>query len=482
MKWHVTPQYDTDVLVIGGGPAGASCAYHLAAQGIKVTILDYQPFPRDKVCGDFVGPVAIRELAGMGIDQYEAFRKTNVITQAALYLDGKAMITKNIPKVNGIPDHGRVVPRLELDDWILQAALKKGAKLVTGRLQDYQVFSNGVLAHHKKGSLFARMIVGADGSSSTVARILTGSKPQAEDRILAVRAYYRNVKCVADQAELYFTSRSFPGYYWFFPTGPDTANVGIGMVQENFPQQEVNLKQLLLELIENDPALKAKIGDGELEDKVAGWPLATYNPSHPKTADRLVLVGDAAGLINALNGEGIQYATLSGRWAAEAIAECFRQQQFHEAALAPYKKRIVEELGFDMSLSNTLIQFIRNRNLNPLWLKLLDIIVQKARKDDEYADIAGGILAGLKPANEAMSASFIGKSITQGVHTLAADAFREAAKGPGSITRLAWGGMVFGMQTAGDVMQHPKDYISWGKGILSNSFQLAGHVWKDIGR
>ncbi len=140
------------------------------------------------------------------------------------------------------------------------------------------------------------MIVGADGSSSTVARILTGSKPQAEDRILAVRAYYRNVKCVADQAELYFTSRSFPGYYWFFPTGPDTANVGIGMVQENFPQQEVNLKQLLmLELIENDPALKAKIGDGELEDKVAGWPLATYNPSHPKTADRLVLVGDAGG-------------------------------------------------------------------------------------------------------------------------------------------------------------------------------------------
>lgn len=480
MKLHVTPQYDTDVLIAGGGPAGASCAYHLAAQGIRVTLLDYQQFPRDKVCGDFVGPVAIRELEGMGIHRHAHFRKTNVITQAALYLDGRPMITKNIPLVQGIPDHGRVIPRMELDHWILEAALQKGAKLLPARLTDYQVFSNGVLAQHKKGALFAKMIVGADGSSSTVARILTGSKPAPEDRILAVRAYYKNVKCIAGQAELYFTSQSFPGYYWFFPTGPDTANVGVGMVQENFPQQDVNLKQLLLELIEKDPALKAKIGNGEMEDKVAGWPLATYNPLHPKIADRLVLVGDAAGLINALNGEGIQYATLSGRWAAEAITECFRQQQFSEAALAPYKKKIVEELGFDMSLSNTLIQFIRNRNLNPLWLKLLDIIVQKARQDDAYADVAGGILAGLKPANEAMSVSFISKSIMQGAQTLATDAFREASKGPANLTRLAWGGMLFGVQTAGDVMQHPGNYVSWGKGILSNSFQLAGHVLKGI--
>jgi geranylgeranyl reductase family protein len=484
MKWQVTPQYDTDVLIVGGGPAGASCAYHLTAQGLRVLILDYQPFPRDKVCGDFVGPVALKELMNMGIHQYETYQKTFAVTQAALYLDGQPMITKTIPLVEGIPDHGRVIPRITLDDWILKAALNKGATIAEGaRLQDYTIFTNGVLATYKKGrdthSIFAKLIVGADGSSSTVARILTGNKPPAEDRILAVRAYYKNVQCEPGQAELYFTSKSFPGYYWFFPTGPNTANIGVGMVQENFPHQDINLKQLLLELVENDPTLKAKVGKGEPEDKVAGWPLATYNTAHPKIADRLVLVGDAAGLINALNGEGIQYAMLSGRWAAETITTCFQQQQFDTAALTPYLDRILSELSFDMSLSNTVIQFIRNRNLNPFWLKLLDIIVQKARKDNDYADIAGGILAGLKPATEAVSVSFIGKSIGQGVQTLYRDAVREVSRGPVNITRLALSGILFGVQTAGDIMQRPEDYISWGKGIMNHSASLVHNVWRE---
>lgn len=484
MKWQVTPHYDTDVLVIGGGPAGASCAYHLAAQGLKVQILDYQSFPRDKVCGDFVGPVALQELIGMGIHEYEEYAQTYAINKAALYLDGQPMITRPIPQMPGIPDHGRVIPRITLDNWILKAAVQKGATLTTGaRLQDYKVFNNGVLATYKQGkhvrSIFARLIVGADGSSSTVARILTGSKPQSEDRILAVRAYYKNVRCVPGQAELYFTSSSFPGYYWFFPTGPDTANVGIGMVQENFPRQDTNLKQLLEELIANDQALKEKIGDGELVDKIAGWPLATYNIAHPKVADRLVLTGDAAGLINALNGEGIQYALLSGRWAAEAISECFRQQQFDAAALMPYKNKIMSDLHFDMTLSNIVIQFIRNRQFNPFWLKLLEIMVQRAKKDEVYADIAGGILAGLKPANEAISVSFIGKSIGQGAQTLYQDAWREVAEGPANLTRLAFRSMLFGMQTASYLLQHPSDYINWGKGIVQHSVSLAGQIWKE---
>jgi len=483
MKWQVIPHYDTDVLIIGAGPAGASCAYHLAAQGIKVHLLDYQSFPRDKVCGDFVGPVAIQELIGMGIHRYEEYEQTYAIDKAALYLDGELMITRPIPQVPGVPNHGRVIPRMILDNWIVEAAVKKGAILSTGaRLQDYQVFENGVLATYKQGknqhNIFARMIVGADGSSSTVARILTGSKPQAEDRILAVRAYYKNVRCVPRQAELYFTSSSFPGYYWFFPTGPDTANVGIGMVQENFPQQDTNLKQLLEDLIANDPALKEKIGAGEPIDKIAGWPLATYNIAHPKVADRLVLTGDAAGLINALNGEGIQYALLSGRWAAETISECFRLQKFDAAALMSYKEKIMSDLHFDMTLSNTVIQFIRNRQFNPFWLKLLEIMVQRAKKDEVYADIAGGILAGLKPANEAISVSFISKSIGQGAQTLYQDVRREVAGGPVNVTMLALKSMLFGMQTASYLMQHPSDYINWGKGIIQHSVSLAGQILK----
>src|ERR1035437_6662931 len=104
-------KYDADVLIVGGGPSGSICAYYLAKEGKKVILIDSESFPRDKICGDFVSPVGLNELKAIGICDFDDFEKTNMITGATVYIDGVPMITKNLPKIEGLPNYGRVIPR-----------------------------------------------------------------------------------------------------------------------------------------------------------------------------------------------------------------------------------------------------------------------------------------------------------------------------------------------------------------------------------
>ena len=208
--------------------------------------------------------------------------------------------------------------------------------------------------------------------------------------------------------------------------------------------------------------------------------MSTYNPKAKIIMNRVVLAGDAAGLINSLNGEGIQYAMLSGRWAAESLIECLAMNDFSTEALRAYEAKVKDNVGYDMSFSNMIIQFIRNRNFNPLWLKLLGIISEKARKDDDYATIAGGILAGLVPAKRAVTPSFIGKSLVQGITTIANDTLEAAKKGPVGISALGMQAAGFAMAQLSAMVQQPSDYWKWTKGLTENGVEFSGYVLKDL--
>ena len=376
--------YDYDVLIAGAGPAGASAAAHLAGAGLKVALVDQQAFPRDKVCGDFVGPVALLELRRLGVTRQPAYRRTNIIHRAAVHLDGRLMINSLMPEVPGLPTHGAVIPRMTLDAWIVAAAQAAGAHLIENcRVKGYAVDAGGVtVTGEQRGvskSWRARLLIGADGSSSLVARLLHGQTGSPDNRIIAVRAYYEDVRGPADQCDLYFSSDSFPGYYWLFPTSETTANVGVGMLVETLPPPSEHLAALLERLVEQDPAFSQRIGRGRRLGKISGWPLTTYDPASPITAERVLLTGDAAGLINPLNGEGIQYALLSGRWAAETVLEAAAANDFSQARLKAYAVRVDHELRYDMALAALIVQLIRNRSLNPVWMQALRIITTRAR-------------------------------------------------------------------------------------------------------
>src|SRR5580698_3253260 len=127
------PGHDCDVVVVGGGPAGAAAAARLAAGGSRTVLVDRASFPRDKVCGDFVGRMALAELADLGVAEAEAFGATSAMDHLALHVDDDPPAVMSIPEVDGIPGYGRVIPRLQLDAWILEAARRAGATVWDGR-------------------------------------------------------------------------------------------------------------------------------------------------------------------------------------------------------------------------------------------------------------------------------------------------------------------------------------------------------------
>ena len=482
---RITPDLDFDVVIAGGGPAGASAGARLASAGQRVAILDRQAFPRDKVCGDFVGPAALIELGALGVAGYDGYAGSNVIRQAALYLDGEELIRRPIPEVDGLPAYGRCIPRLTLDDWVLQAARRAGATVMTAQVSGFDVLASHVVVHAKQGGssleLRAKLLIGADGSSSTVSRELRGGPPPDDDRIIAVRAYYEGDAGPEDQADLYFAGESFPGYYWLFPTGRGRANVGVGMVLETLPPTSDHLRELLLALVDGDPALRARLGRASITGKVVGWPLTTYNARLPIVGDRVMLVGDAAGFINPLNGEGIQYALISGRWAAECAVESISENDVSTAALQRYADRAEHELRYDMALAGIIVQLIRNRHLNGVWLEALKIISARAKVDREYAEIAGGILAGLVPARDALTFRIVGRTVDQAAYSLALQVLWTALKGPKHLgdrgVGLARSGAALGRQ----MMEDPAGVLDWLVGVVRHGGELAVQFGSHIG-
>src|SRR5215469_6571610 len=210
---------DCDVMIAGAGPAGAAAAIHLAHAGLDVILADFQTFPRDKTCGDFVGPVALQQLRSLGITQPFSNSHSNIIRTAAIYLDGRHLITNRIPHVSGLPWCARVIRRKALDDSMVAKARNSGAEVLEGcRVTGFQIRRDHiqvqVQCNGEPGIVKSRLLIGADGSTSVVARLLRGGSVPTDDRVIAVRAYFEDTKGTANQADLFFASESFPGYCW----------------------------------------------------------------------------------------------------------------------------------------------------------------------------------------------------------------------------------------------------------------------------
>ncbi len=415
-------KYDCDVLIAGGGPAGSGLAFHLASNGFKVIVAEAEKFPRDKVCGDGVSPIALAELAKMGITQTQKFALANEVKEVGLYYGSEKVIIP-LSKPGHLPFHARIIPRIELDNWIYEAAKKAGAAYMEStRVTGYTINNEAAIAQLKKGQIFstlrAKIIIGADGSTSTLARQLNGNKPNDEFQLLGLRSYFEHVNGPNNRVDIYFSEESFPGIFWMFPKGVSGANIGMAMVSKTLPTKPTHVKELLLNHINTNKAIRERIGSGEMIGKIQGWPITFFNKNSIISGKRIILAGDAAGLINPLSGDGIQYALLSAGWAAETIIDCMKKNDFSAKALHAYRIKVDKELGYDFALSNLLVQFPRNKTLSKLWMSLLELIIKEAKADKAYADTIAGIFEGTYPSYKAMNLSFILKSVQQGIFGL----------------------------------------------------------------
>jgi geranylgeranyl reductase family protein len=471
---------DADIAIVGAGPAGAAAACHLAGIGFHVVLIDQRCFPRDKVCGDFVGPAALAELDRLGLFSQPTLHNANKIRNGALYVNGDRVVARPFPYVEGLRDYGLCIPRMLLDDAIVRAAVASGARLIEeARVTGYETDGAGVTLFHQGSGgqkrLRARLLVGADGSSSLISRILRGRKPPRRDQIVAVRAYFEGVEGATDQADLYVNSSSLPGYYWLFPTGTSSANVGVGMLLEAWMPTRQQLSQLLIQLIESDPAIRLRLARAKMNGKIVGWPLATFNPELPIIANRVALIGDAAGLINPLSGEGIQYALRSARWIVEALRDAMGSDTLSAAGLRPYATRVQAEMQYDMALSRLIIDFLRNRALNPIWLWMLGVIAKRAASDSGCYDIAAGVFAGVLPARELLTLRFLWRTVKCDAATEYAAAIdvlrgrRRLLSGRPTLTNAV-------ASMFKDSVRHPIGTLHWGADCGLSALELAAHM------
>jgi menaquinone-9 beta-reductase len=475
----LNPEIHSEVIIVGAGPAGATAAYYLAKAGHKVTLLDRQTFPRTKVCGDFVGPVAAKELEALGITKTAEFQKANIINRAAIYIDGEERIIGDIPLFAGLTHKGRVIPRKHLDTWILAAAKEAGATVQENVLVTaFQVKPDGVEINAKtpngNQTYRAQLLIAADGTNSLIANRIHGQAPKA-NRNICVRGYFQNIQGPNDRADLHFTTQSFPGYCWLFPTAENSANVGVGVLLETLPKSN-QPKDLFFQLINQDEGLKNRLKDAKLVGELEAWPINTYDPDLPLTANRVMLIGDAAGLVNAINGEGIQYALQSGKWAAQCAQSAIQNKDYTQNSLNVYAKHVETELAPGFKISALIIQLIRNRNLNPLWLKTFETMINRSKTDPQYASIAGGILSGTIPPTEGLTAQFMMSTLQEATVSNTLRIVEDTLNDPSSLPKAVIKITETGVQTVLDTAQNPLGFLQWSLETAAKMAEIAFSV------
>jgi geranylgeranyl reductase family protein len=480
---NVSPDFECDVLIVGAGPAGAAAAYYIAQKGRSVILLDTQRFPREKVCGDFVSPGSIRELKKMGAAYANSFFEKNILNYTVIYLNGKELIAGKFPVISDMPQYGQVIPRPLLDSALVEAARNAGANVLEGlRVTNFQVEGEGVTvtATDKESTrtLRTRLLIGADGNNSTIARILKGAEWPADNRAVVVRGYFENIRGSPNTASLYYADASFPGYSWIFPVDKTQANVGVGTVLGSWPPTE-QPQDLLQKLINNDAGMKSRLEGAVLKEVISIAQLNLYDSKLPIVGNRVLLVGEAAGLINPFNGEGIQFALRSGRWAAEVV-NAIGGNDFSEQKLSAYKQRVEQELNEGLQVSAIMLQLVRNRNLNPVWLKALEIMGERSKKDPEYASLTGGILSGMIFPDQEVTAKIVlgvlsEASVSMGITTFA-QILSNPQTAPQNVITITETGIVAAQFAA----QNPMDFLNWGMQAATTMAQMAATMSKQV--
>ena len=306
-----------DMAIIGAGPAGAATAIRAARLGAKVVVFDKAPYGRDKVCGDGLTPRAVGALNGLEIDLSDAHR-----------IDGLRMIAGETarelpwPETSLFPSHGAVWPRRRLDAALIDAATLAGAEILWKSEALPVMEGDRVVGVECAGEKWnADLVVAATGAPGKAARMLGANRIEDEPYGLAIRSYVASPRHADRYLEACLTmhdsdGRSVPGYGWMFPAGDGTVNIGVGALSTMKGFKSLNLNSLI-------DVYYAQVEDswqlGPYLEKPRAWRL-------PMTAQRRhgpgwLAVGDAAGLINPMNGEGIDYGLESGMIAADLFVD-----------------------------------------------------------------------------------------------------------------------------------------------------------------
>jgi geranylgeranyl reductase family protein len=354
-----------DVLVVGAGPSGSACAYWLADAGYDVLLVERKRFPREKTCGDGLTPRSVRQLEDMGLAQELAgFHRYDGLRAVAFGRE----LELAWPDHPGLPSHGYVVTRRDLDHVVAEraqkvgAALRQGAEATAPVLEDGRVRGATVVSRDGGGvdEIRARYVVVSDGANSRFGRALGTTRDRGLALGMALRGYYRSPRHDEPWIESHLDVRDrdgqvLPGYGWVFPLGDGRVNVGVGLLSTSDRWAGVNTTELMAAFVDTAPP-SWELSRATSCGAPTGGRLPMGLSVGPRSGPGYLVVGDAAGAINPFNGEGIAYAYETGRLAAAAVGQALATGE--DGALRGYESELQHRYGLYYRVAQAFVQII----------------------------------------------------------------------------------------------------------------------------
>ena len=401
-----------DVIVVGAGPGGSSCASFLAKNKAKVLLLDKAVFPRDKTCGDAISGKSLGILRELGWDKEVEKLKHGKVFGVTFSAPNGTLVSIPFPKkakkgkYKTESGKGYAVRREIFDDFVFQKTKKIVSKTIEGfNVTDLIKEDNkivGVKGTDLKGKEMefkAKIVVGADGANSVIAKKVGLNKIHFDHHITALRAYYKNISGLNDTIEIHFVNSLLPGYFWIFPLENGMANVGVGMVTKDIRNKKINLQQAMFDVIEKDPVFMKRFSKAKMVSPVKGWTLPLGSKKRKVFGDNFVLVGDAASLIDPFSGEGVGNAMTSGKLSSQVILKALQKNDFSEAFLKEYADNLWNELENELKTSYMLQRIGRIKFL-------LNFVLGKAASKKEIQEVISGMLANEEAKKDFVSPLF----------------------------------------------------------------------------
>ncbi|MGB3714198.1 MAG: NAD(P)/FAD-dependent oxidoreductase [Candidatus Promineifilaceae bacterium] len=359
---------EREVIVVGAGPSGASAATAMAQRGRDVLLIDRARFPRDKTCGDGIPASAIEILYSLGMKDKVLASNFYEIQRVLLSSpSGYTLVAPIKQAKNG--GHTYVIPRMQFDALIQEHAVESGVSFLEGHvtgpiIENGRVIGVKVKSGGTEEEILAKVVIGADGVTSSIARVLRPDKQEDKHRAVALRAYIEDIEELPRIAEFYLYNEILPGYAWIFPLGEGKANIGLGMRLDKYREAGTSLEELL-DIFLNMPAIKGRLHQGGRMEGVAIWQLNFGSQHMQRAYDGAILIGDAAGLINPLTGGGITNGVQSAVIAADVVDKAFSTGDFSLKVLNEYDQRLSDRLNSGMRRSYLIQQSL---NYFPRWV------------------------------------------------------------------------------------------------------------------
>lgn len=331
---------ETDVLVVGAGPAGSSAAKHAALNGVDVLMIDKKSeIGAPKRCAEGVSKKGLERL---GIEPSSRW--------VAKELSGVRLISPNGTDVwldqgsVNLPEAGYILERKVFDKHMAMDAARVGSGIMIKTLATGLRRENGdvIVSAERMGEsleIKSKIVIGADGPESRVGR-WAGLKTTFMPKNMESGAQFEMVGVELedpDSIEFYFGSVAPGGYAWIFPKGDDIANVGLGVLST---RTKKSAYQHLLEFVENCPTTENAVA---VELNVGGVPVS--GPHKKTVTDNVIIVGDAAGQVNPLTGGGIISSMTAGLIAGEVAAAAIKNNDTSKKRLSEYEKRCKQEIN-----------------------------------------------------------------------------------------------------------------------------------------